>query len=51
MLLNFETIGNIFKNYFKTSFRNLKRNKVYSFINISGLSMGLACAMLIMLPG
>ena len=39
----------MFKNYFKTAFRNLKRNKVYSFINIAGLSIGLACAMLIML--
>ncbi|WP_235920977.1 ABC transporter permease [Foetidibacter luteolus] len=29
--------------------RNLLRNRVYSFINITGLSMGLACAMLIML--
>jgi len=37
------------KNYFKTAFRNLKRNKIYSFINIAGLSIGLACAMLIML--
>lgn len=37
------------KNYFKIAFRNLQRNKVYSFINIAGLSMGLACAMLILL--
>ncbi|MBS1916738.1 MAG: ABC transporter permease [Bacteroidetes bacterium] len=37
------------KNYFKTAWRNLTRNKVYSFINIAGLSIGLACAMLIML--
>ncbi len=37
------------RNYFKTAFRNLQRNKVYSFINIAGLSLGLACAMLIML--
>ncbi|HVX25887.1 MAG TPA: ABC transporter permease [Parafilimonas sp.] len=37
------------KNYFKTAFRNLARNKIYSFINIAGLSLGLACAMLIML--
>ncbi|HEX6845866.1 MAG TPA: ABC transporter permease, partial [Chitinophagaceae bacterium] len=37
------------KNYFKTAFRNLARNKVYSFINIAGLGLGLACAMLIML--
>jgi len=37
------------KNYFKTALRNLQRNKIYSFTNIIGLSLGLACAMLIML--
>ena len=37
------------KNYFKTAIRNLFRNKIYSFINIAGLSLGLACAMLIIL--
>lgn len=37
------------KNYLKTAWRNLKKNKVYSFINIFGLSAGLACCMLIML--
>src|SRR4249919_433440 len=39
----------MFKNYFKTAMRNLTRNKVYSFINIIGLSLGLACSMLIIL--
>src|ERR1700750_1238868 len=39
----------MFKNYFKTAVRNLTRNKVYSFINIIGLSLGLACSMLIIL--
>ncbi|MEO6720379.1 MAG: ABC transporter permease [Ferruginibacter sp.] len=39
----------MFKNYLKTAFRNLRRNKVYAFINIAGLSLGLACAMLIIL--
>jgi putative ABC transport system permease protein len=39
----------VFKNYFKTAFINLARSKIYSFINIAGLSLGLACAMLIML--
>ena len=39
----------MFKNYFKTAFRNLLHNKIYSFINIAGLSLGVACAMLIML--
>ena len=37
------------KNYFNTTIRNLLRNKVYSSINIVGLSLGLACAMLIIL--
>ena len=35
------------KNYFKIGWRNLLRNKGYSFINISGLAMGMAVAMLI----
>ena len=39
----------MFKNYFKTACRALLHNKIYSFINIAGLSLGLACAMLIML--
>jgi len=39
----------MFKNYFKTAFRSLLRNRIYSLINIVGLSLGLACAMLIML--
>ena len=39
----------MFNNYFKIALRNLQRNKIYSFINIAGLSIGLACAMLILL--
>lgn len=39
----------MFKNYFNIAFRNLRRSKVYSIINIAGLSIGLACAMLIIL--
>lgn len=39
----------MFRNYFKTAFRNLLQNKVYAFINIAGLSIGLACAMLMLL--
>jgi putative ABC transport system permease protein len=35
------------KNYFKIAYRNLIKNKVYSFINIAGLSVGMAIAMLI----
>lgn len=39
----------MFKNYLKSTLRNLLRNKVYAFINIAGLCIGLACAMLIIL--
>ncbi|RYZ60366.1 MAG: FtsX-like permease family protein [Chitinophagaceae bacterium] len=35
------------KNYFKTAWRNLVRNKGYSAINIGGLAVGMAIAMLI----
>ena len=37
------------RNYLKTALRNLWRNKIFSLINISGLSVGLACCMLIFL--
>lgn len=35
------------RNYFKIAWRNLWKNKVFSFINILGLSMGLACFVMI----
>ncbi|AXY74488.1 ABC transporter permease [Paraflavitalea soli] len=35
------------RNYFKIAFRNLSRHKGHSFINIAGLSVGMAVAMLI----
>ena len=34
-------------NYFKTTWRNLVKNKAYSVINIAGLSVGMAVAILI----
>jgi len=37
------------KSYFKIAWRNLKKNKVFSFINIFGLSVGLTCCILITL--
>lgn len=37
------------KNYFTIALRNIKRSKIYSVINIFGLSIGLACSMLIIL--
>ncbi|MEO5892100.1 MAG: ABC transporter permease [Ferruginibacter sp.] len=37
------------KNYLKIAWRNLIRNKAFSVINISGLALGMACSLLIML--
>jgi ABC-type antimicrobial peptide transport system permease subunit len=39
----------MFKNYFKSAWRNLMKNKTSSFINISGLAVGMAVTMLICL--
>lgn len=37
------------RNYFIIALRNLLRNKTYSFITIVGLSLGMACCILLML--
>jgi putative ABC transport system permease protein len=37
------------KNYLKTAFRNLKRNKSYALINVFGLAIGIAASLLIFL--
>jgi putative ABC transport system permease protein len=39
----------MFRNYLKIAVRNLFKNKIYSFINIFGLTTGLACFLLIVL--
>jgi len=36
----------MFKNYLRTALRNLGKSKVYTFINISGLAIGIACSLL-----
>lgn len=36
----------MFKNYLVTALRNLKRHKGFSFINLSGLAIGMACSIL-----
>ena len=35
------------KNYFKIAWRNLTRNRLYAILNVSGLSLGLACALIV----
>ena len=39
----------MFKNYLKIALRNIKRQKVYSFVNIIGLAIGMTCCFLILL--
>lgn len=39
----------MFKNYIKITLRNMWKHKGFSFINISGLAIGLACCILILL--
>src|ERR1051326_5299414 len=39
----------MFRNYFKTAFRNLLRNTTFSVINIVGLAIGIATSVLLLL--
>jgi putative ABC transport system permease protein len=39
----------MFRNYFKTAWRNLIKDRQFTFLNLVGLSTGLACALLIWL--
>jgi ABC-type antimicrobial peptide transport system permease subunit len=39
----------MFKNYLIVAVRNIRRHKVYSFINLTGLAVGMACTVLILL--
>jgi len=37
----------VFINYLKSALRNIRKQKGYSFLNISGLALGMACSILI----
>src|SRR5258706_11342857 len=39
----------MFRNYFKTAWRNLMKSKMFSFINILGLTIGIIVCMMIYL--
>ncbi len=39
----------MFKNYLKIAFRSLLKQRAYSFINIAGLAIGMACCIVILL--
>ncbi len=38
----------MFKSFLKIAFRNLSKNKTYTVINLSGLAMGMACVILVL---
>ena len=42
-------IDDVLRNYLKIAWRNLRRSRIYAIINVAGLGIGLACAMLILL--
>ncbi len=44
-----ERTPSMFRNYIKSAYRSLLKNKAYSIINISGLTVGIACCLLISL--
>lgn len=46
---SFEGSIGMLKNYLKLALRNIIKHKAYSFINISGLAIGMACTILILL--
>ena len=37
------------KNYFKIAFRNLWKQKGYTFINLSGMAVGMACCFILLI--
>src|ERR1700744_285174 len=39
----------MFKNYLKTAFRTFRKHKIFSFINVIGLSIGISASLVIFL--
>src|SRR5580658_6698115 len=49
MRVTFKKGNPMLKTYFKLAYRNILKDKAYSFLNIAGLSIGLAASILILL--
>src|SRR5258705_12802063 len=49
LILKKNVLNLMIKNYFKTAWRNLTKNKVFSLINILGLTIGITVCMMIYL--
>ena len=39
----------MFKNYLKIALRNLRKQNIYSFVNVTGRAVGMACFIIIFL--
>jgi putative ABC transport system permease protein len=46
---NYEIFKVMIKNYFKTAWRNLQHNKIFSLINVTGLLIGISASLVIFL--
>src|SRR5215203_7042576 len=49
MYIVYTNISAMLKNYFKIAWRNIRNNKLFSFLNIFGLATGFTCCLLIAL--
>jgi putative ABC transport system permease protein len=48
-MTDMKLIPDMLKNYFRIAWRDLLKSKVFSFINITGLALGITCSLLILL--